>query len=297
MRGNRILIGAVLLAVSVVSAGMSDPEMERFLTSAAVVAEEEVGKGVTGIRRLTLRDGETELRAAFKTVDGLTGLRMGGTSLAELNQADRYHYDIAAYLLDRMLGLNMVPVTVYRELNGEPGSLTFWIENAIDETERKRLEIQPIGDKASRLVFDLLIFNEDRNTGNILYTLDDGRMYLIDHSRSFRTYTGRPRSLKKTEIVIPDDLRERLAALEPDRIREVLSPWLQEVQIQALLKRRERLISAAQLVPGGRRRFRAGLRGGAGIADHQPVPPRLLGAIQCPVGGGDEDVGRGVGER
>ncbi len=243
MRGSRTIICAALLAVSSVSAGMSDPELEQFLTSAAIVAEEEVGKGVTGIRRLTLQHGETELRASFKTVDELTGLRMGGTGLAELNQADCFHYDIAAYLLDRMLGLNMVPVTVYRELDGEPGSLTFWIEDAIDETERKRLELPPMGDKAGRLVFDLLIFNEDRNTGNILYTVTDGRMYLIDHSRSFRTYTGRPRSLKKTKIVIPDDLRERLEALEPDRIRAVLQPWLQEVQIRALLQRRERLLA------------------------------------------------------
>ena len=249
MRGSRTLICAVLLAVSIVSAGMSDPELERFLSSAPVVAEEDVGKGVTGIRRLTLQDGETELRAAFKTVDGLTGLRMGGTSLAELNQADRYHYDIAAYLLDRMLGLNMVPVTVYREVGGEPGSLTFWIDDAIDETERKRREIPAMGDKASRLVFDMLIFNEDRNTGNILYTLHDGRMHLIDHSRSFRTYTGRPRGLKKLEIEIPAGLRQRLQALEPDRIRAVLAPWLQEVQIQALLKRREKLLAMSRPLP------------------------------------------------
>jgi hypothetical protein len=214
-----------------------------------VVEDVEVGKGVTGIRRLTLQDGDIQIQAAFKTVDELTGLRMGGTGLAELNQADRYHYDIAAYLLDRMLGLNMVPVTVYRKLDGEPGSLTIWIEDAIDETERKSRNLPPIGDRANRLVFDLLIFNEDRNTGNILYTVADGRIHLIDHSRSFRTYTGRPRSLKKTEVVIPDDLRERLAALEPDRIRELLAPWLQEVQIKALLKRLEKLLAMSGPLP------------------------------------------------
>ena len=249
MRGNRTIIGAVLLAVSAASAGMSDPELERFLTSAAVVEDVEVGKGVTGIRRLTLRDGDVEISAAFKTVDGLTGLRMGGTSLAELNQADRYHYDIAAYLLDRMLGLNMVPVTVSREIDSEPGSLTFWIDDAIDETERKRQGLPPMGDKASRLVFDLLIFNEDRNTGNILYTVDDGRMHLIDHSRSFRTYTGRPRNLKKLEVELPDGLMKKLVNLEPDRIRTVLSPWLQEVQIRALLKRREKLLAMKGPLP------------------------------------------------
>ncbi|MBD3867013.1 MAG: hypothetical protein IFK94_02720 [Acidobacteria bacterium] len=249
MRGSRTLIGAVLLAVSVASAGMSDPELERFLASAPVVANVEVGKGVTGIRQLTLRDGDTELRASFKTVDELTGLRMAGTGLAELNQADRYHYDIAAYLLDRMLGLNMVPVTIYRELDGEPGSLTVWIEGAIDESERKSRELPPIGDKASMLVFDLLIFNEDRNTGNILYTLGDGRMHLIDHSRSFRTYTGRPRSLKNQDIEMPDDFRERLAAMEPDRIRTVLAPWLKEVQIRALLKRSEKLLAMGGPLP------------------------------------------------
>ena len=243
MRVNQTLVGAVLLAVSAVSAGMSDPELERFLASATVVASVEIEQGVTGIRRLTLKEGDVQIQAAFKAVDGLTGLRMGGTSLAELNQADRYHYDIAAYLLDRMLNLNMVPVTVYRELDGEPGSLTLWIEGAIDETERKSRGLPPIGDKASMLVFDLLIFNEDRNTGNILCTLDDGRMHLIDHSRSFRTYTGRPRSMKKQDIEMPDDFRERLAAMEPDRIRTALAPWLQEVQIRALLKRREKLLA------------------------------------------------------
>src|SRR6185437_9602047 len=46
---------------------------------------------------------------------------------ANLYRADRGQYELAAYAVDRKLGLNMVPVTVERNLNGEKGTVQLFV--------------------------------------------------------------------------------------------------------------------------------------------------------------------------
>ena len=73
------------------------------------------------------------MTAAFKYVDefkpGLTRFSSG----AEMNFSDSYKYDRAAYLLDRQLGLGMVPVAVLREYDRKQGAVIQWVANTIDE--------------------------------------------------------------------------------------------------------------------------------------------------------------------
>jgi hypothetical protein len=42
---------------------------------------------------------------------------------------ESYKSEIAAYRLDRVRGLDMVPPTVERSVEGESGSLQLWVEN------------------------------------------------------------------------------------------------------------------------------------------------------------------------
>ncbi len=227
-----------------------DLEMEQFLSTARILDNQPFGKGVTGIRRLTLGQDGKILHAAFKDVDGLVGANAPRNTLARINEADRYQYDIAAYRLDRLLGRETVPVAVYREIDGRPGAVSVWIENTFDEEERLKRAESPcersalLRDTRYRHLFDILIYNEDRNQGNILYGDQDCRMYLIDHSRAFRISTRRPDSLKDVSVTLPGDFSERLAALDLQTLRRELEPWLNKIQIKALLKRRDKLLDA-----------------------------------------------------
>ncbi len=111
----------------------------------------------------------------------------------EFDFKDSWRFEIAAYELDKLLDLNMVPPTVERTVNGHRGSVQLWIEGAISEAKRRKDKIQvpnPIAWNRQIWkvrVFDDLIFNIDRvNINNLLIT-PDWKICLIDHSRTFKS--------------------------------------------------------------------------------------------------------------
>ena len=96
-----------------------------------------------------------------------------------------------------LLGLDIVPMSVLRRVNGKPAAVTWWLDDvAMDEGERQKMKPVPVGPNPSRTagyihilrVFDELIQNRDRNAGNFLWT-KDWTMWMIDHTRAFRLGT------------------------------------------------------------------------------------------------------------
>jgi hypothetical protein len=76
----------------------------------------------------------------------------------------------------------------------------------------------------------------------VLYTVDDWKMYLVDHSRAFRLDTDRPTHLIGAALVLPADLRAGLASLTRDNVRAATGDLLSHAQINAVLKRRDRIL-------------------------------------------------------
>jgi hypothetical protein len=98
--------------------GMScERELEDFLRSAEVVKIEDIGEGITKPRRVTLRKDGRLCRAIFKTVD-ISSTEIHYTNRLEALFTDKFVYEVAAYRIDRMLGIGLVPVTVIRKING-----------------------------------------------------------------------------------------------------------------------------------------------------------------------------------
>ena len=224
----------------------SDLAAERFLATAEVVKIEELGTGVTRPKRVTLRADGRETRAVFKTVDQTDpGAR---NALQKIQFSDRYQYELAAYKLDRMLGLDMVPVTVAREIDGEKGALQAWIEGGVNELVRAERNLHP-SDRAQfdrqieRMhLFDVLIYNTDRNQQNLLYTPVDERVHLIDHTRAFRVNKGRPESARKAVFMPAPEVVAALESIDRGILDETLGDLLQPVQIKALLQRRDAVL-------------------------------------------------------
>lgn len=221
--------------------GMSDGEIEEFLRTAEVAGSEKIEIGVTESKRLTLEQDGRSMRALFKTIDTDPRLESSRRWSRTADFADRYQYEIAAYLLDRLLDLHMVPVTVEREIGGERGAVQYWIENAFNEVQRREqsipftghCDLQPQYDIMN--AFDILIFNVDRNLGDILYDRD-WKLWLIDHSRSFSTQRGIPPMIRRSEISLPPGMATALERVTQEKL-EVLEPWLHRRQIQALVTR------------------------------------------------------------
>jgi 3',5'-cyclic AMP phosphodiesterase CpdA len=220
-----------------------DAAAERFLETAEVVAREEVGAGSTEPQRITLRaNGETH-RAIFKTASAPADGDSDGPPL-------HYRHEVAAYRVARLLGLDLVPPTVLREIDGEQGSLQLWVEGAISEEGRLAEDLEPPDEAPYRFqgarmhAFDALIHNHERDASNILITTDDWRLHLIDHARSFGTDCSRPPNLEEIPLAVDDALAQRLAELDRKTLSRELDGLLTDDEIDALLARRDALLAA-----------------------------------------------------
>ncbi|MEE8119102.1 MAG: hypothetical protein V3T39_06020, partial [Gammaproteobacteria bacterium] len=228
--------------------GMTDSEIETFLASAEIIQTEEVGMGITRPKRLTLKKNGVLLRAIFKTVEEGMTPEMRGDRRKALDYSDSYRYDVAAYRLDRLLGLNLVPVAVIREVHGVEGVVQHWVENGINEVERRNqgFEIDSwcrIEDEYELMnLFDALIYNVDRSLANIFYSRSNWRLFLIDHTRSFRTKRGLPDDLRKLKLFMPPAFAASLAQLDRKMLDQFLGSLLERSQIRALLSRRNDML-------------------------------------------------------
>ncbi|NTV79829.1 MAG: hypothetical protein HGA24_00170 [Candidatus Aminicenantes bacterium] len=225
---------------------------EEFLRTAEIVRSEPIGEGVTKPWKLYLKKGDVEGKAAWKNPHG----EMGG-------YLEGWQYEIAAYRLDKLIGLNMVPPAVERKFNGKRGALVLWAENkysllkvmedgiripdeALDHTEKMKYLAR---------AWDSLIGNEDRTQQNVLYT-EDWRMILFDHSRAFRStgeFTKRlmfgrdgiKMSSQGTPWLfrrLPRWFVDKIRTLTFENIKAAVEETLKDGEIQAILARRELLL-------------------------------------------------------
>lgn len=223
------------------------PQWEEFLKTAEIIGHDDVGEGVTKPTWLTLKKGDTVKQGLWKNPRGIQQGFLEG-----------WQYEIAAYEVDKLLELHMIPPTVERAFNGKEGSLQLRIEKEYSELEIMDQRIPMPPDKREHRenmkyitrAFDSLIGNDDRTQQNILYT-KDWRTILIDHSRAFRSTREHSRQLMygkngiKGELLfkrLPRKFVEKVKGLTLESIQNAVGPYLTKKEINALLARRELLL-------------------------------------------------------
>jgi hypothetical protein len=223
-----------------------EEEILDFLQTSRVLSQKTVREGVNQILELLVEKEGVEMHAAWRIVD-LSRLRMTmADGTVELNFRDCCLFEVAAYRLGRILGLTCIPPVVRRKIKGREGSLQLWIEGATMEKERKKKGLTPPNPVAwfyqrqTMRLFDSLIYNEDRNLGNLLID-SSWKLWLIDHTRAFRLYE-KPKNLESV-LHCDRELFERLKQLDRGTLDAELKGLLKGSEIKALLSRRDHIVN------------------------------------------------------
>ncbi len=220
-------------------------EIVDFLRHATVVSTRAIGTGVTNPQQLLLEASGIQAHAIFRYGDtNQRELRRPGGGTARWVH-DSYLNEVVAFELAQLLGIDNVPPTVERTIDGVPGSVQLWIEGTVTEGDQLNTGQQPKDlvswhrQVADRQVFDELIGNVDRNQGNTLID-PNGRLWLIDHTRAF----GRQRALLDPERITRCSRRlwQGLQALDERVVTERLLPTLGKQRLRSLLARHSKLI-------------------------------------------------------
>lgn len=208
---------------------LSAEATEALLASGEISNEREDAQGRTIV---TVSDGERSIDAVF------------------VKRENRETYpDAAAYRLDRLLELDMVPVTVKRSLGRNEGSLQFLPPKLMNEQQRSEAGRGgsancPLPQQWSAMyVFDVLIYNEGRTPERILYGTDDWQLILVGHERAFGTSKDRPKHLEALDLEVGDGWKAALSALTDDVIEREFAGLLDDRRRRALAERRDTLLA------------------------------------------------------
>jgi hypothetical protein len=224
------------------------PKIEEILKSGRIAKTKDLPEGVTLPKKATLEFNGEQHFGVWKNIDEGPVPTKQLDSGVELQFQDSWRTEVAAYELDKLIGLGMVPATVQRQFDGKQGSMQFFVDSVMDEEQRLKKKLQPPSQVfwnqqvAKTRLWDNLIYNTDRNMGNLLIT-SDWQIRLIDHSRTFRPFD----QLKdpKQLTMFSRTLLANIKQLDEPMLKEHLGKYLSPAQINGLLKRRDAIIALA----------------------------------------------------
>jgi hypothetical protein len=228
------------------TATLTDAQIEQFLLNAKVLRTHGAGKGVTGSLRATLSDGTITHDAHIQMIDE-SQREFRGTQGTEFNFRDSWTFNVAAYRINRLLAMNLVPVSVERHWQSRRAAYTWWVDDVMmDEGQRLQKKMEPpdvdAWNQQMQMVrlFDQLIANVDRNLGNLIIT-KTWRLWAIDHTRAFRT---------QPTLKTPGNIRrcdrqvfEKLKQLDMAALKQEVGAYLQKWDMESLLKRRDAIVA------------------------------------------------------
>ncbi|MDA2932889.1 hypothetical protein MYX82_00945 [Acidobacteria bacterium AH-259-D05] len=227
--------------------------VEMFLQTAQVISSESIGEGITRPRKVLLEKDGVRMHAKFSDFHEERSQMKLSDGSTKFFFRDQAVFECAAYELGKLLGLDNIPPAVARRIRGKKGALQAWIEQAMTERGMREDKIEPPSSGIDRWrwmmqwqvihFFDNLIYNEDRNRGNVVIA-SNWKLWMIDHTRAFRRWK---------QLIYPEKIRycernlfEKLQKLDETVVRERLKDFLIPYEIDGLLERKRLLVDHIQ---------------------------------------------------
>jgi len=224
---------------------------EEFLATAEVIKLKNFDtRGITKPRKATLSDGQQTHFGLFKDIDVNHPKMKLTTGKTLLNLYDSYKHEIAAYQLDKLMGLGFVPPCAKRKIKNTTGSLCMWVNGSMTQADARSKSLQPPDVMAyNNQMHDIKLFlqltwdTDYNNISNILID-ENWRLYKVDSSRSFRAdpKLRRPETLTRFRRSSVQALRK----LSKEQLTDAMTPWLSTKAINALWERRNSLLDVIQ---------------------------------------------------
>ena len=159
---------------------------------------------------------------------------------------------VAAHRLDQMLGLDVVPVTVARRVDGKQGVLMHEPLPVLSEDARREREVFRPNFCARGSAYELIaafdaLIGMVRDGQSLGYERGTWRLRALGNQKAFHgspklpTYARQPR--------LADALARRLEALDVAALEAALSPLLKRNRIEAILKRRDAILAWPRIGP------------------------------------------------
>ena len=206
-------------------------EFETYIRDAPIDHFAEVPIGVTHPKRAYFKPGGLVASVAWKV---LPPGRPAG-------YWESYQSEIAAYELDKLLGMGMVPVAVEKKWKVEKAAAILWLSpiHSWKEMQDKQKPAKWVAQAARMKMFDDLICNRDRNAGNLLVD-DDWNLFLIDHSRAFIDDKGLAVALEHVDR----GLWTKMLTLDEASLTSAIGSWVDRSSIRSMIARRDRMKTA-----------------------------------------------------
>jgi hypothetical protein len=213
-----------------------DQEIEEYLRTAECVSIIQGDPRKAAV--CTLRPGGPFARMAWRSLP--PGVHRGFW--------ESYKGDVAAYAIDKLLNLDMVPPGVERLLQGTQGAAQLWVENVVGVSAGEQPSEALRADWERQLVrmamFDNLIGNRDRSLGNMIRD-SEWNLILLDHSRAFGTDSELHTRMRR----IDEALWLRIDSLTRVQLDATLHTLIGDKEIAAILDRREKMRAEIRSLP------------------------------------------------
>ena len=209
--------------------------IEEYLKTANVGRMENIGRGVTLPRRAYFEGRGPIDSMVWKPIQ--PGIWRG--------YYESYKSEIAAYEIDKLLTLDMVPPKVERRIGGELGVAVMWVSPTSTFADHGGMPKPPPAQAPAwnrqivkAKMFQNLIGDMDPNLGNWLVD-PSWNIILVDHSRALTSTNKLVHEMQSIDA----PLWSRITALTEAELSSSLGTWVSERERRAILERRKKMKS------------------------------------------------------